>query len=349
MEHVAVDLGYGYVKAISATTGKRVVFPSLVGRGFDSALAGVFGDRKNDVENIHIEYDGNDYFVGTLAEKESRGATRIFGQERFEHLYTNILLNTAIQLVTDGKSNQINLSTGLPLDFFKAQMNEFQQSLLGSQPTVKWKSGSLKGYEGNLNIQNAFVLPQGASAMFSALINHEGKFTYPELMETGNVIALIDIGFRTTDFIVVEIKEDKSFSPNLELSGTIDNGVRSLHQHIREYFKQETGGADLNEFHMSRILQRGHLSFGGKRIDFSDMIEESKKMIASNITDRLKSIWVEEEGLFESVFLAGGGGELFEPYIQPHLNNRIDVIKENQFANAIGYLRIGKRLLSKVS
>lgn len=349
IEHVAIDLGYGFVKAISSTTGKRVVFPSLVGKGYDLGIAGMFAEKHDDESNIYVEYNKNDYFVGDLAKKESRTVSRIFEQERFGHLYTKILLNTGIQLVTEGKVDQINLSTGLPLDFYKAQRKDFQQSVLGLQPLVKWKSGKLKGKELRVNINNALVFPQGASAVFSALINHEGKFTYPELMDAGNLIALIDIGFRTTDYVVVEIQEDSSFVPKVKLSGTIDDGVINLHQQIKEYYKQATGGADLNEFHMSRILKNGYVTYKGERMDFREMIESSKNSIATNISDRLKAVWVEEADLFEAIFLAGGGGQLFEQSIQPHFANRIKVVKESQFANAIGYLRLGKRLFNRVS
>lgn len=61
-EHVAVDLGYGFVKAISSKTGKRVVFPSLVGRGHDLGLGSVFNHTKNDLSNIHISHDDINYF-----------------------------------------------------------------------------------------------------------------------------------------------------------------------------------------------------------------------------------------------------------------------------------------------
>ncbi|MEN1969702.1 ParM/StbA family protein [Lentibacillus sp. N15] len=348
IEHVAVDLGYGFVKAIASTSGKRVIFPSLVGKGYDLGVAGMFGDKKNDISNIFISYDQEDYFVGTLAEKESRTVSRIFEQERFEHLYTKILLNTAIQIVTEGKMDQVNVSTGLPLDFYQAQRKEFQQSILGLQPLVEWKSGELKGETLRINVNQALVFPQGASAVFSALINHEGKFTYPHLMNIGNLIALIDIGFRTTDYIVVEMQEDSSFVPKVKLSGTIDEGAINLYQDIKQFYKRETGGADLNEFHMSRILKNGFITYKGKRINFNDAIESSKKSIATNISDRLKVVWVDEADLFDAIFLAGGGGILFEQFIQPHFDNRLEIISESQFANTIGYLRLGKRKFNLV-
>lgn len=343
IEHVAVDLGYGYVKAISSRTGKRVVFPTLVGRGHDLSLSGVFGSKKNDIENISVTYRGEKYFVGKLAESESRSVSRVFEKKRFNHQYTKLLLNVAILLVTDGTVNEVNLSTGLPLDFYNQQKEQFKRSVIGLQPSVKWNNGSFKGQEMAININDAVVLPQGVSAIFSALVNQEGKYAYPDLMKSGNLIALIDIGFRTTDYIVIEIQDDGSFHPNTGLSGTIDEGVSGLHYQVRQHYKSITGGSELNEYHLSRILKSKNIAIKGRNVDFTNHIQSSKSEITNNIADQLKSVWAEQFELFNAIFLAGGGGKLFNEEIQKHFNNRAEIISDSQYANAIGYLRIGKR------
>ncbi|MDA6131482.1 hypothetical protein OSK38_29450, partial [Escherichia coli] len=79
-------------------------------------------------------------------------------------------------------------------------------------------------------------------------------------------ISLIDIGYRTTDFVVVEIQVNKGFMPKTKLSGTIDDGVINLTRDIRQAFKVQTGGADLNEFHLNRVMQDGRLTYKGKKL-----------------------------------------------------------------------------------
>lgn len=342
--YVGVDLGYGWVKAMSST-GKRVVFPSLVGKGHDRGLTNMFGEEKNTHSNMNVMYKGENYFVGELA-KESRSLSRIFERERFNHLYTHILLNTAIQLVTEGGNGSVKLSTGLPLDFYGAQAKDFQQSIKGVHPAIEWVSGSLAGRTEQINIEDALVFPQGASAVYAALFNHEGKLTYPQYMKKGALIGLIDIGYRTTDFVVVEIQENNGFMPMTKLSGTIDDGVINLTRDIRQAFKVQSGGADLNEFHLNRVMQEERLTYKGKILDFEDVIHSSKKSIAMNIVDRLKNVWGEESDLFDAIFLAGGGGELFEPFIQKPFDERLIKIQESQFANAIGYLRLGNSIFN---
>ncbi|WP_156151423.1 ParM/StbA family protein [Domibacillus indicus] len=347
MEKVAVDLGYGFVKAISSS-GKRVLFPSLVGKGYERALTDLFGQKNLTLSNMQVVYQGEDYFIGELA-KESRSASRIFERERFTHVYTHVLLNAAIQAVTDKSTKNVQLATGLPLDFYHAQAKEFQQSITGIQPKLEWKTGPFSHVSRAVHIEQALVFPQGASAVFSALINHEGSFGYPHLMREGAVVALIDVGFRTTDFVVVEMQSGGSFAPIARLSGTADEGVINLHRDIRQAFKAQTGGADINEFFIDRILKDNELSYKGKRIDFANVIEKSKQSISANIADRLKGVWAEESDLYEGIFLAGGGGDLFESYLQPSFDHRLITINESQFANAIGYLRLGKALFSQQS
>ncbi|KRG16827.1 hypothetical protein ACA29_02800 [Lederbergia galactosidilytica] len=156
----------------------------------------------------------------------------------------------------------------MPLDFYKAQAKDFRTSILGVQPKLYWESGALVGRTEEINIEDALVFPQGASAVYSALFNHEGKMSYPQYMNNGALIGLIDIGFRTTDFVVVEIQVNNAFTPKTKLSGTIDDGVINLTRDIRQAFKIQTGGADLNEFYLNRVMKDGKLSYKGENDEF---------------------------------------------------------------------------------
>src|SRR5699024_2130741 len=226
--HVAVDVGYGYVKVLSEN--KRFTFPTLIGTGMKNNLGGLF-NKENNINNIHIESEGNNYFVGELA-KESNSPSRIFEQNRYEHDYFKLIINIAIQLVTNGESKDIYLSTGLPLSYYSTQAKKAKQSLLGLQPEITWHTGELSGKTIQNNIKDVIVFPQGASAIQTAIRDRKGKIIDNELMMPGSLIGLIDIGYRTTDFIVVDIKEDKSFMPRPSLSDTIEIGVHSLMQEV---------------------------------------------------------------------------------------------------------------------
>lgn len=339
MEVVAVDLGYGFVKAMSSN-GKQVLFPSIVGNGYQRGMMDLFGDTSQDLSNIHVQVQGEDYFVGELA-KESRSQSRIFERERFNHMYTHILLNVAIQLVTDKNTSAVKVVTGLPLDFYQSQAKDFQVSITGVQPGLKWQSGPVTGSR-QIAIEEALVFPQGASAIFAALMDKNGQPNHAEQIREGSIIGLIDIGFRTTDFVVVEMKQGGSFVPKTKLSGTVDEGVFNLYREIRQAYKTKTGGADLGETYVDRILRDKELTYRGEKIDFSQVIDKSLQAITANIVDRLKAVWAEESDLFDSIFLAGGGGALFADQFQPAFDNRLKTIPSSQFANTVGYARLGQ-------
>lgn len=106
IEKVAVDLDYGFVKAISSSR-KRALFPSLVGKGYERALTDLFDQKNRTLSNMQVIYHGEGYFIGELA-KGSRSASRIFERERFSHVYTHIFFNAVIQAVTDTTITSVN-------------------------------------------------------------------------------------------------------------------------------------------------------------------------------------------------------------------------------------------------
>jgi plasmid segregation protein ParM len=264
----------------------------------------------------------------------------VFESERHHHPYMRVLMNAAISLLAE--EQDVFLATGLPLDFYKAQAKNSRQSLLGVQPELAWVSGPLAGEKRTMNISDALIFPQGAGAVFAALLDDNGNHIYPELMSPGTQIGLIDVGFRTTDYIVVEMKQGGAFVPKVELSGTIDVGVVELHRMVRQVYKQMTGGADLEDFYVDRIVHGGKINYKGKPILFQDHLQGGTQSISANITDRLKTVWGPALDLFDAIFLCGGGGELFHHALQLHFDQRLHRVPNGQFANVIGYMKLAK-------
>lgn len=345
MENVAVDLGYGYVKAISSN-GNKVVFPSVIGDGFkELELANMYtgSNTEEGLHNICVEIKGKRYFVGELAEKESSTKTRVYEKERFNNEYAKILINVAIQLVSE--SDFVNVFTGLPLDFYSSQSKDFQKSLTGIHHAIDWKSGPIN-YERKINVENAFIFPQGASALYVALINRQGNFNYPEIMKAGDNIALIDVGFRTTDYVVVEVKENGAFPPISKLSGTVDEGINTLYNGVKQIIKNITGGSEVSESQIEKAINRQYFTYKGEKRELHDSIKGIKENIAASITDEIKTTWTNEFDLFAGAFLAGGGSILLDSFIQPNFDNRLILMNESQLSNVVGYMRLGKIALN---
>ena len=348
---VSVDIGYGDVKA--SCGDKRVVFPAVVEVGtlknnFESIFGGsTKNDNEVDIENMCIEYNKVTYLVGQAAIRE-KGAEHRLETDR-KNARTMLLLNTAIQLVTEGSNKPVILSTGLPLSFFEEEQSALKQYIENkeNQQPLKWLSGANVGQTIKTDIHKALVFPQGASAIFTALNNHEGRMNYPKMMFKRSLIALIDIGYRTTDFMVVELDERMTPKPSANLSDSIANiGISNFHDKLIEVFKAETGASSIPSNIMENLLDDGQVYFNKKHYDFNEAIVEIKNDLASKIYNDIFNKWRDNIGFFSGIFLVGGGSILLQESLQAQFKEQdIIRIKEAQFANVIGYSRLSKAIL----
>lgn len=344
-EFVSVDIGYGYVKAVSLT-GKRVVFPSMVGVGAKANEYGaVFGAKNDDIDNICVEYNGISYYIGQSAIDETDAKPNLETDRK--NLTTMLLINIAVQLVTEGSDKPVLLTTGLPLSFYEQDNKAFRKYIedQNNQLPVTWLSGTHKGKEIHTKIEKALIFPQGASAVFTALNNHEGKANYPDMMEKGALIALIDIGFRTTDYMVVELLNEKGTpNPLGKYSGTIsDLGISNLHAALENEFIRRTNAKSLPENIKQQLLENGKIVYKGKVIDLTQTIEAVKEDISKRIFNGIFEKWRDNMDYFYGIFFAGGGSILLEDSLKAKFEDReVYRILEAQYANAIGYSRLGK-------
>ena len=66
---VGIDIGFGFTKV---TNGKDVLlFKSIFGEAVEVQFKDNILDRAKKHEHLHIEFDGNAFFVGELAEYQS--------------------------------------------------------------------------------------------------------------------------------------------------------------------------------------------------------------------------------------------------------------------------------------
>src|SRR5690606_416165 len=117
-------------------------------------------------------------------------------------------------------------------------------------------------------------------------------------------------------------------------SETIDQGVVSFYENVKIAYQNKTGGSDLSETKIKRILKRNSITYQGKKIDLSEEVEQAKLAVVNSIIDRINKLWKEEADTFDYIFVVGGGGSLFMDYLQKNFDNRLLSIVSGQFANA---------------
>jgi len=333
MFKIGLDLGYGYVKGVNET-GKEVSFPSLVSEGYERQLSGLFGGGMGSLQNnLHLVVsDGLSYeiFVGELARREGINISFAFDEDKIFHSATKGLLAAAGFLLFPDTQCPVHLATGLPLEQYMHKKDEFKQMLGKVNVSVRHKDSHDNK---RINFAKVTIFPQAAGAVYHAIWDDRNRY-----LVKGSYLGLVDIGFKTTDFITFLV-EDKLVLRE-DLSGTINTGISMVQTSADKLFTTKTGSKlDIPE--LMRLVDCGRLIFKGKEMNYSKEIEDVKHGLAKNIKDRLKGVWGNKINFFSNVFLAGGGAIILE-HILCDLHPDTITIKNPQFANAKGFLKVAE-------
>lgn len=328
---LGLDLGYGYVKVTS--DGKTVQsFPSVVGSGKERQFSGLFGSGRG-LDEMAVEIGGHVYYVGDLAVAESYDASRAIDRNKTHHEATRVLVGTAVLLAQPPAGETIHLYTGLPLEYVREQRDDLATALQGMKFKVRGVSGPFQGIEREVSFDNVKVLPQAIGAAYAALMDENGRPRYPELAVVEEPMALIDIGYRTTDFTVFQVR------PRLrvweELSGTVAVGAHTVYNMVRAEFPE------IPERDVETAVAREQIWLNGRTLDLRREVAEVKKSVAKTIADEVKHRWGDRMGRIRVVFLAGGGAKLLQSELQT-LHPDVRVVPEPQGANAVGFWLMGR-------
>ncbi|HHW01701.1 MAG TPA: ParM/StbA family protein [Thermoanaerobacterales bacterium] len=331
MFKIGLDLGYGYVKGVNET-GKGIVFPSLVSAAYDRPLSTLFGGQKeNPINNMHLVItngEKEEYFVGELARREGHNVSYAFDEDKINHPSTKALLAAASMILFPEEDVPVHLVTGLPLEQFVKQKAEFEDMLKNFKVIVSFKGDQKVKI---IKFARVTIFPQAAGAVYGAILDNIQKY-----LIQGSYIGLIDIGFKTTDFITF-IAEDKLVLRE-DLSGTINLGMAAVNNAADKLFTQKTGSKlDIPE--LMRLINTGKIFYKGKELDFSQELATVKAEISRVIKDRIKSAWGSKIDYFNVVFLAGGGAKELQSGLSDIYEKTI-LVEDPQFANAKGFLKV---------
>jgi plasmid segregation protein ParM len=299
-----VDAGYGWTKLVGE--GKRFKFPSLVGtaRKRNIEASGINGE----FDNLHVRIEGKgfgsgqEFFVGKLAEEAYDGGPTL----NVEKVDTSaILIFTALALANNHNSSpQIWLATGLPIAHYRKQKVLLEQRLLGNYE-VRFLAGKYQNKRVCLTIADVTIIPQGAGAAFSQVFDEQGIAHQNEL--TSSRIACVDIGYKTTDFIVLD-----KLAYLDKLSGSLPLGIVDAHKAI-----------------LKRLSEEGHELFISD-LEKMSLDAPEYQAVARQIEKNIRPYI--SEGI--EVLLAGGGANQLSKYM------RGKVVPCPEYANAEGYCRI---------
>lgn len=315
---VGIDIGYGDVKIVSddllAVTEKGcfVSFPTVIA----PARAETFSVTEE--ENVFVEVGENKYCVGEDA-RESANVLNTKYETWFKDDLYLAFYKKALSYVTPGT---IDVVTGLPVSDFDKWNNELKKRLTG-----EFKVNG-KTYE----VVNLRIMPQPFGSFSNYIFDSSGNLMNETAMK--ETVGIIDIGTRTTDFILVDSGKWKKEGA----SGTINTGVSNLLDKVSKQVS-EIYKVDLTMLKVRDAIRSREIKVYGKPKDISTIIDQEVHHLAKFIEYTAKTFWGSGAHI-DTVLLVGGGAEIFRKYMEnlfPHLT----VPKEISFSNAKGFWKYG--------
>lgn len=336
---LAIDVGYGYTKAISSL-GKKIIFPSVIAPARELALDAFEGAGLKNAGVGHLvkitrgSESGPEeaYFVGDLAIREGENVQHTLDRNKHEHPMHDVVLLTAAALCWDWPrrpafwsqgSVRPKLVVGLPAGDWSKGHEKLARHLAG---LAGWVS-----VDGNEPVWVSFgsplVYPQGAAALLTA----------PGIPEDG-VAALVDVGRKTTDCVAVKMENGVSSGLEKSMCGSVNLGAYALEKAVAEGFENKTG-ASLPHAQALEAMRTGYVWYRGQKINLVGEIEKAKRQTARAIADEVFKLWGSRGEFVRKVYLAGGGAEAL-PLLQ-ELFPAAQILPDAQWANAIGFLKAG--------
>lgn len=329
MYKIGLDLGYGYTK-VAAENGIHLCFPSLAAKGQDINLPDLLGAREEYISTVN----GTTWYIGKMAAKESRYAVRAFSaDDRFNDEAYQAILATALAVTMRDKED-VMLVTGLPLSIYKESMEAFMEFLHNFTANVV-----IDGKEKNVSLKTAQCFPQAAGIFMNPYCTD-----IKTKINSGDIVTVIDIGYRTTDVASFEYTGDDYLFMN-ESSFTVDTGMSTIFRSLGDIVASEAKAFDVPLGAAEAIFNNGVGYINNKPVNYSPIIDELKKKSVAKIAEEynLKGPKMAGGAGKNAIILAGGGSiPLYEELLKAFPG--ASTIHDAQFANAVGFVEVAKML-----
>lgn len=334
MEILGIDIGFGFTKA---TNGERsMIFKSVLGESIKiQSSDAVFADM-DDLEYLHAEIDGKDYFLGELAVRQSSERFFTLDQSQFVSEYTKILALTAAAKLVNSHI-PINLVTGLPIGFYSRHKKELVKILLGEH-TVILKDSEGNALEKTVNINKVSVMFQPWGSLFNVMLNERGEMK--DKRPVNEKFGIIDIGFRTSDYSV----SDKMHYSERG-SRTTDSGIARAFNMLASKLREQSG-VNVELYRLYDAVDKGRIKIRGEEYNIEEQTKQVFGQLATKVANEVDRLWVDDWDI-DNMIVTGGGGRVLSKYLEPMIKGHVtpmDPDIDARFYNVHGYWKFGKNM-----
>lgn len=295
---IGLDIGRGYSKGYTEINGliKECMFKSIIGEG--RALN--FADYE---APIMVNFKGEDWFVGLLAEQESQTPIRNSKDSKTTETVQTLIAAALSQLAVE---EEVKIVLGVPYKSFrKSVLEEVVETYKGKEIKVKDK---INGGTKEIKIADIMIFRESDAALYWQVRDNK---------KNNKPVGLVSIGFRTTEMSYF----DKGLKFNDKKSDTIEFGNRSVMNNVKDKLLNKGIIKDINEIDTSN--------------DYDDIKKKAYKIASENIEQQIEDKWVNLGEM--DIYIAGGTA------LNMKFDSRFKVLEDAQMATAKGLWLIGTR------
>jgi len=337
MELLGIDIGFGFTKATDGND--MVVFKSIYGEASDTQFWADF-TRSSLNDYFHVAIDGRSYFIGDLAEKQSTVRHFTLNQEQMIASFIKILALTVVGIFQKKDApvgGPVSVVSGLPIGYYKQNRERFSRILAG-QHSISYHLPDGELTTKDVYIDKVRLLPQPMGSILNLLMDDSGRITNTEL--AAQKIGVVDIGFRTTDFTILD---------NLRYidrgSRTFDVGISNAFNVIADRLREKCGVA-IELYRLYKAVDAGSIKIRGQEFNFTKIRDQVFRQLAVKIANDIEQLWADDWDI-DTILLTGGGSVELAEHLKPLVTGNVLPVARGADArlnNVQGYVKYGRHL-----
>lgn len=226
----------------------------------------------------------------------------------------------------------VHAVSGLPVSAFYRKSGEHRKDVIGKKrdslkQVVQPRSSTLPA-----GIAFHEVIPEALAAWYDHVIVENGEGVTLDADRVAVPIAIVDIGGRTTDYVVVK---DQGILHNA--SGSLQCGMLNVKQRVADGIQARFDLESLSEPLVAHAVEDKYVRLQGKNHDVKDLVESAMREVVERIyveTRRQLGLGVE----LDRVLFVGGGTVALAEHIADWFPHQA-IAEHPAFANARGMLK----------
>ncbi|MDE0411060.1 MAG: ParM/StbA family protein, partial [Gammaproteobacteria bacterium] len=317
---VVVGLDDGYALTKVALSGDRLTVTPSRARVGRSGVTGVLQGRQQ-----IFEYETGDtvYSAGAVD-----GAPTRFEGYAWSGLNRVIVQHALQDAGLSGRT--VHAVSGLPVSAFYRKSGALREELIGK------KRDHLKQAVHPLNARPAEiafhdVIPEALAAWYDHVIVERREEAVVDEKRLSVPVAIIDIGGRTTDYVVVQDQGIVHAS-----SGSLPCGMLDVKQNVADAILERFDLETLGEQRLAQAIEYRKVRLQGQDHDIANLVDAAMDEVVERIhTETRRQLGLGTE--LDCVLFAGGGTVALAEHIRGWFPHQV-IAEHAAFANARGML-----------